>query len=134
MFATHLKQQKKTRVLSLGTGLPNPSTYDLDDWNLLDYHILSIELMIDIDVEMSGQQLSRALKRQAKEIKEEQGVDINNYLRVQCYTDLPMDKTDQDTINGLLATGRELFNNNTQAITSMIQQIVDEKFGYFENN
>ena len=43
-----------------------------------------------------------------------------------------MDKTDQDTIFGLLETGGELFKAKQQLITEMIQQIVDEKFGYFK--
>lgn len=44
-----------------------------------------------------------------------------------------MDKTDEETINGLIATGLELYKNETEPIKAMIEQIVDEKFGYLLN-
>jgi len=35
--------------------MPSPKTYDVDDWNMLDYKMLSVELMVDIDVDMADE-------------------------------------------------------------------------------
>ena len=54
MYAKHLKSKGDLRILSLGTGTPFPSVYDIAGWNSLDYQKLSVELMIDIDVDMAN--------------------------------------------------------------------------------
>ena len=69
-------------------------------------------------------------KRHAKKLKQSQNKDYRNYLRAQCFTDLAMDQTTEDNINGLIEQGKELYKNNTETIKAMVEQIVDEKFGY----
>jgi len=53
MTAKHILDKKEMRILSLGTGTPFPSEYNIEGWNSLDYIKLSVELMIDIDVDMA---------------------------------------------------------------------------------
>lgn len=53
MSAKHILGKPNLRILSLGTGMPFPSEYDIEGWNSLDYTSLSVELMIDIDVDMA---------------------------------------------------------------------------------
>lgn len=42
-------------MLSLGTGVPSPKVYDVNNWNLLSYNMMTVELMIDIDVYMADE-------------------------------------------------------------------------------
>lgn len=82
MMAKHILSKEDIRIMSLGTGTPFPSEYDIDGWNSLDYTALSVELMIDIDVDMSNYQLEKMFKKHAKELKAEpEGVDYKNYIR-----------------------------------------------------
>ena len=81
MMAKHIKGHNNVRILSLGTGVPFPSEYNLDGWNSLDYSTLSVELMIDIDVDMADYQLETIFKQQAKKLKTKYNKDFKNYLR-----------------------------------------------------
>ena len=91
MTANHILDKKDVRILSLGTGTPFPSEYNIDGWNSLDYSKLSVELMIDIDVDMADYQLETMQKRHAKALKTSQNKDYKNYFRAQCFTNLAMD-------------------------------------------
>lgn len=131
-LSKNINKQKTIRVLSLGTGTPFPTAYDYDNWSLYDFQLLQLELLIDIDVDMSHQQLELIQKRLEKKIKKEKGLEKAMYLRLTCETDLPMDKSDPKTIKDLIATGEKLYEDNTEAVKKMLEQIVEEKFKYFE--
>lgn len=40
-----------------------------------------------------------------------------------------MDSVDEENINGLMAAGDEMWNDNKEAAQEMIRQICDERFG-----
>lgn len=54
MYAKYILGKEDIRIMSLGTGTPFPSEYNIDSWNSIDYTALSVELMIDIDVDMAN--------------------------------------------------------------------------------
>ena len=47
-------------------------------------------------------------------MKQDTGKDYKLYHRSQCYTDLPMDKSDEETINGLIETGKKLYEEENK--------------------
>lgn len=66
MYATHILREKDLRILSLGTGMPIPTEYDLDGWNRRDFDSLSYELILDIDIDMVDSLLEKMFKRHLK--------------------------------------------------------------------
>ena len=56
--------------------------------------------------------------------------DLLNYIRLNTDTTLPMDKYDTETISALIAVGDKLYNDNIKDVKVMMEQIIDEKFGY----
>ena len=90
------------------------------------------ELMFNVDIFMADKLLKMLLGQQAEALKKLKNSDKDylTYMRLNADTDLPMDKYDKATIDGLVNLGDQLWKNNTDSIKAMLEQVVDEKFGY----
>lgn len=135
-FATKLMRKPSVRVVSLGTGVPAGKEYDPENWNRFAYRTMAAELVLDIDVFVADFVVKKAVEAKAKVIEDQlkkKGVTttFKSYLRLQTVTDLPLDKTDPESIQALIDKGNEVRDENKEAIKAIIEQVVDEKFGYF---
>lgn len=53
----------------------------------------------------------------------------DDYLRCQTTSAIGMDKVDKKSIEGLIADGKKLYDENSDAIELMIRTIIDERWG-----
>lgn len=124
MHARHIMRHPYIRMLSLGTGIKPPRTYDIDNWNPIDFITqIQPDLIVDVETMTSEFIVHSIMSSQPKKNK-------NNYLRAQCETSLPLDKTDDASISALISEGEKLWQENAEQAKLLIKSIVDEKFGY----
>mmetsp|Transcript_31207 Transcript_31207/g.47789 ORF Transcript_31207/g.47789 Transcript_31207/m.47789 type:complete len:93 (-) Transcript_31207:35-313(-) len=90
---------------------------------------MSADFMIDIDVFAADGALNMTLSKQLETNNAANGVDKSNYLRMQTFTDLGMDKVDKASIDGLIADGNKMWEQNKEAGEKIIRDMCDEKFG-----
>ena len=98
----------------MGTGILEMDPVDADGMTRFEWLKLSGEFMIDIDVFLADNVMNGIMKNTKIEGKE-------NYLRLQVISDLAMDSVDEENINGLMAAGDEMWNDNKEAAQKMIR-------------
>jgi hypothetical protein len=122
LMQSKMKKKAPIRIWSMGTGILEMDPVDADGMTRFEWLKLSGEFMIDIDVFLADKVMKSIMKKNQIESKE-------NYLRMQVISDLAMDSVEQENIDGLMAAGDEMWENNKEAAKKMIEQICDEKFG-----
>lgn len=53
----------------------------------------------------------------------------DDYIRCQVSSNIGMDKVDKKSIDGLVANGKQLYDENSDDIEKMIRSIIDERWG-----
>ena len=53
----------------------------------------------------------------------------NDYVRVQAETSIPMDSTDNQSLDSMEALGSELWIKEKEKIMTLVRNIIDEKIG-----
>ena len=103
-----MKKKTPIRIWSMGTGILEMDPVDADGMTRFEWLKLSGEFMIDIDVFLADNVMKGIMKKNQIDGKE-------NYLRLQVISDLAMDSVDEENINGLMAAGDEMWNDNKEA-------------------
>lgn len=120
-LARGLRGENKIRILSLGTG---EKTFfpikEVDDYDKFTQLTKTGEVMMNMDSYTAHYYL-----------KNEYFADnmSEDYLRLQTSSNIGMDKVDKKSIDGLIADGQKLYNENKDVLEKMIRTIIDERWG-----
>lgn len=111
-----LKNKKKVRVLSIGTGeKPFTPIKDSDSFDLLSVFSKKDEFLMNMDVYTAHHWMKNFMWP-------------GTYLRLQTISKMGMDKIDPASIAGLKVDGVRMYKENKEELEKMIKIIVDERF------
>ena len=121
-MARGLRGETKIRVLSLGTGEKTFTPIKtVNDYSKFDQLSKIGETMMNMDSYTAHWYLKNEYTHVEKEPED--------YLRCQTSSNIGMDKVDKKSIEGLIADGTKLYNENSEKLEKMIRTIIDERWG-----
>ena len=122
-LAKNMHNEKKVRVMSVGTGEKPFKTVDAKTMNIFDYVSKMGEFMMNMDTYTADNWLKQYMNHDHSAVKNK------DYLRLQTVSTIGMDKIDAVSIAGLKVDGQTLYDDNKADIEDMIKAIIDERYG-----